>query len=75
MFGSISPQPDIMGNIINLCPTHFVQFFAPYFEFFINFDDLLRHRLMRLLRPTDQRKILTGGHPLMTVRVQSDPNQ
>ena len=53
----------------------FLESLAAIGELLIDFDDFFRHLLVRILRSSHQRKVRSGGDPLMTIRIKANPQE
>ena len=64
-----------MSNILKLFPADFIEAFASAGELFIDLNRLFGHLLVGLLSASDEPEILTGGNPLVTVRVKAESQE
>src|SRR5438445_751505 len=68
-------QPNRMSDVVKLLAADFLESFAAIGELLIYLDDLFRHLLVRVLRSSHQRKVRSGGDPLMTIRIKPNPQK
>jgi len=66
-------QSDFPGDFVKFRPAYLVQLFAPAAELLVDLEGFLRHFLMGLLGPADERKVLPSRHSLVTVGVEPHP--
>ena len=64
-----------VSNIFELFPADFIEAFAFAGELFVDLNSLFGHLLVGLLSASDELEILTGGNPLMTIRVKADSQE
>ncbi len=62
-------KPYGMSNILELFPADVIKAFAFAGELFVDLNSLFGHLLVGFLGASDELEILTGGNPLMTIRV------
>lgn len=64
-------QSNLMSDIVKLFACDLFKLFAARFELLVDFDGLLGHLLVCLLRAAYECEVLSARDTLMTVRVQA----
>lgn len=68
-------KPYGMSNIIELFPADVIKAFAFAGELFVDLNSLFGHLLVGFPGAPDELEILTGGNPLVTIRVKADSQE
>ncbi|MEY2410142.1 MAG: hypothetical protein QOF48_2812 [Verrucomicrobiota bacterium] len=68
-------EADRGGDVVEFIPGNLMKLLSPRLKLLVYFNSLLRHRLVRGLRPAHEREVRTGGNALVTVRVETNAQE